>query len=287
MFRAILFIISFFGVIQASCVEDNRSHLVMVSIAPYKFFAEAIGGDTIRVNLIVPPGASFHTYEPTPKQIIEGSQADIWFRVGESFETRALQALRSHQPNMKIVDLRDGVDLIQVEPGHCCCCHAEGADLHFWLSPRVASIQAKKMAEALSAAYPENRGLYQKRLASLLEDLSRLDIEIKDILAPLKQRIVMVSHPAYAYFARDYQLTQLPIEYEGKDPSGRQLTKLLQDARDLKIKTIYVQSQYSRKGADLIAKELRAQVVTLDPYSSNGDYFFTLREIARRIAASN
>lgn len=291
MLRAILFIISFFCSIHSIGYAQNESDqrpIVMVSIAPYKFFVEAIAGNTVRPFLMVPPGASFHTYEPTPKQILEGSQAEIWFRIGESFEARALQALRSHHPNMQIVDLRKGVDLITVEAGHqCCCCHQDGADLHIWLSPRMAKVQAKLIAQTLSETYPQNRELYQQRLSTLLNNLDILDKEITQTLAPLQQRTIMVAHPAYAYFARDYNLQQLPIEYEGKDPSGRQLTTLLQQARAKNIKTIFIQNQYSSKGASLIAKELGAEVVTLDPYSSSGDYFATLREIARRISATN
>jgi zinc transport system substrate-binding protein len=102
------------------------------------------------------------------------------------------------------------------------------------------------------------------------------------LLMPLKNRTFMVGHPAYAYFARDYNLTQLPIEFEGKDPSPRQLTRVLTQAREAHIKTIYVQPQHSRKGADLIADHIGANVVMLDPYS--GNYMVNLRNIATQIA---
>jgi zinc transport system substrate-binding protein len=93
----------------------------------------------------------------------------------------------------------------------------------------------------------------------------------------------MVSHPAYAYFCRDYQLKQLSIEFEGKDPSPRQLTSVLTRARQAGIKTVFIQMQYNNKGAQLIAKELGAKIVTLDPYAEN--YFIMMREIASHFAA--
>ncbi|MBA3957709.1 MAG: zinc ABC transporter substrate-binding protein [Parachlamydiaceae bacterium] len=264
-------------------VEDKRSHEVLVSIAPYQFAVKAIGGATVTVDLLVPPGASFHTFEPTPKQILKSSHADIWFRIGELFENRAIQAMRSHHPSMRIVDLREGVDLIVFDSNHHChCCPNEGADLHIWLSPKMMKVQAKQIANALTEVYPEHRQQYAERLEKFTAQLDAVDQEIRDILKPLKARTILVSHPSYGYFARDYGLEQMSIEFEGKDPSPRQLTELLNQARASHIKTIYIQNQYSSRGANLIAGELGANVVALDPYS--GDYFATLREIALRIA---
>lgn len=283
---ALLSFVFFPRIGHAEPAKDPRSRLVMVSIAPYKYFLERIAEDTVNQMLLVPLGASFHTYEPTPKQILQGGQADIWFRIGENFENRAVQAIKSHHPRMRIVDLRDEVDLIVIGPNeHHHCCHHEGADLHIWLSPKMVERQVKKMAQVLSEVYPENKNLYQKNVAQLLNELSSLDREIQQILLPMKKRIFMVSHPAYAYLARDYGLRQLPIEFEGKDPSPRQLTEVLNLARQLNIKIIFVQNQYSRKGANLIAKELGAQIVTLDPYSESKDYFDNMREIATSIAS--
>lgn len=94
--------------------------------------------------------------------------------------------------------------------------------------------------------------------------------------------MLLVSHPAYAYFCRDYNLEQFSIEFEGKDPTPQQLTRVLQQARALKTKKIYIQRQYNNKGAKLVANELGAQLVMLDPYSEN--YLNTMHEIALRFA---
>lgn len=267
-----------------------KSHLVIVSVAPYKYFVEAVAGDTVTVILLVPPSASFHDYEPTPKQVLQTGNADIWFRIGESFETKALKALESFNTRLLVVDLRKNVDLIIFGHGHDnedvhSCCHANGADLHIWLSARQAKIQAQDIASALIEVYPEHKQLYQQNLQQLSRRLDALDKEIGDQLRPLKNRTIMVAHPAYGYFARDYNLTQLPIEYEGKDPSPRQLQRILEQARAAKIKTIFVQKQYGTKGAYLIANEIGAKVDELNPYS--GDYFETMHTIANRIASQD
>lgn len=259
--------------------QDPRSHSVLVSVAPDKFFVEKVAGDTVQVILMVPAGASSHTYEPTPRQILTASKADLWFQLGETFEERASRALQCHNPRLKLVDLRQGLDLITSDPSGHCCCHAHGYDPHIWLSARLAKIQAETIANALSEYYPEHRELYQERLRAFQSELDDLDQEITDTLKGIKNRTIMVSHPAYAYFCRDYDLRQLSVEFEGKDPTPQQLTNILNEARRAEIKTIFIQQQYSSKGARLIAKEIGAEVVTLDPYAEN--YIESMLNIAR------
>lgn len=256
---------------------------VLVSIAPHKFFVEKIAKETVTVQLMVPAGASAHTYEPTPRQMITASKADLWFRIGEPFENRAIQAFKSHHPNIGIIDLREGLDLISTHDGlvHCGCCHG-AVDLHFWLSARQAQIQAQTIANALSQAFPGNAKFYQKNLQTFQQELKELDEKIKGILAPLQNRNILVSHPAYAYFCRDYQLLQFAIEVEGKDPTPQQMTKLLHFARQFHARTIFIQMQYNNKAAKLVAETLGARLIILDPYSEH--YLTTMLEIAHAFA---
>jgi zinc transport system substrate-binding protein len=265
--------------------KDLRSHKVLVSIAPYKYFVEKIAGDTVKVHLIVPAGASAHTYEPTPRQMLESTQADAWFYVGEGFENKVRTSLQSYNPRMQFFDMRANVNLISYNDKHQRCCHHHDSsyDLHYWLSPKEAQAQIQTIADALAKLYPENADLYKKNYKTLSEELIQLDHEIKSILSQPHNPVIMVSHPAYAYFCRDYDCKQLSIEFEGKDPTPSQLTQILTDAKKHKIKTIFVQVQYSSKGAKLIADRIGAKVVNLDPYSEN--YRNSLLEIAQAFAA--
>lgn len=278
---SILFLFILSSNILFGSTEDNKSKYVLVSVAPHRFFVEKIAGDTVEIQLMVPAGASAHTFEPTPKQTIAASKADIWFRIGESFEDKAISALKSYNPKLKIADLRDNLTLI-TDPTHVCQHHKGCADLHFWLSPRLAKIQADTITKALIETYPENAELYRERLEIFKNELTAIDLQISEILKDLKNRTIMISHPAYGYFAKDYDLTQFSIEFEGKDPTPKLLTKILDEAHKKNIKTIFTQPQYSNKGALLIAKEINAKVVSLDPYSEN--YFESLITIAKHFA---
>lgn len=277
---AILFVL-----IAPLFAEEDRSHYVLVSVAPHKFFVEKIAGDTVKVGLMVPAGASAHTFEPTPKQMIAASQADLWFYIGEGFESRAMASLKGHHPSLELVDLRQNLDLITSENGHSCCCHSSCQDLHFWLSPSSAKIQTETIAEGLIKVYPEHAALYRSRLKMFHRELEDLDLQIQAILSVPHNSSILVSHPAYAYFCRDYHFTQYSIEFEGRDPTSQQLTKLLKLAKDARIQKVFIQKQYSDKGPRLISQHLGAEIVMLDPYSEN--YRESLLQIAKAFASQS
>lgn len=256
------------------------SHSVLVSVAPHKFFVEKIAEKTVKVILMVPAGASAHTFEPNPKEMLAACNADMWFQIGENFEIKAGSAIKSHHPEMQFIDLAK--DLSLISDSQCQHHHHSSYDLHFWLSPQQAKIQAQTIAEALIQKYPEHAAIYLKNLNQFLHEITELNKQIREIIAQSTQRTIMVSHPAYAYFCRDYDFTQLSIEFEGKDPTPKQLTRILQAAQAAKIQTIFIQPQYSNKGATLIASKIGAKLITLDPYSEN--YFETLLSIAKHFA---
>lgn len=270
------FVVSFSQVLCA----DKNSHIVLVTLAPYKFFVEQIAGNTVKVNLIVPRGASPHSYEPNARQILESSQADIWFLIGETFEDRAVQALTSYRTHLRPIDMRKGIEMISEHAdGHAHCAHHGCEDPHIWMSPRLVKKQGEEIAKTLIEVYPEYAELYCKNLEEFKKKLDDLDLEIIQILKGMKNRTLLVSHPAYAYYCRDYGLKQVSIEFEGKDPSPQQLTKVLQIARSSKSPFVYIQAQSPSKGARLVAAEIGAIVIDLDPLAE--EYFDNMIQLSR------
>lgn len=262
---------------------DSRSHTVLVTVAPYRWLVEQIAQGKVKVQMLVPPAASMHTYEPTPKQMIGSSKADLWFRIGEVFEDKALSAIRSYNNSLQVIDLREGVDLIQGQPHQGCAHCSGGADLHFWVDPLIMKQQADVIARQLSRIYPEHSETFRHGLRTVKEDLDTLHEETESQLSHLKERSFFVSHPAYAYYASRYNLTQYSIEFEGRDPTPKQLEKILENAKTHRVKTIFIQSQYNNKGARLVADQIGAKLVMLDPYSE--DYLAQMRKMAAQISA--
>lgn len=274
VYRYFLLLILFF-----TPLLSNAEECLLVSTAPYRYFVKQITKELFDIELMVPPGASAHTYEPTPKQMIQATCGKIWFRLGEPFEEKAIAALKSANPELIVVDLRTNIALIAPECIHCK--HHASADLHIWLSPKMAKIQATTIGKALITHFPQYRDFFEKNLLAFLTQLDKLDKELYNTLQPIQNRVIVVSHPAYAYFCREYNFKQLSIEFEGKDPTPKQLTELLENVKSIHPKAIFTQPQYSDKAASLIANQIGAKLISVDPYSE--DYINAMTKIAELI----
>lgn len=261
MFFRLFFLFAFFLI----RLEAAEKPLVLVSIAPQKFVVEQIAAETVSVRAIVPPGVSSHSYEPGPKEMMSLNEGKIWFRLGDSFEARLIKILH-HQTY--IVDQREGLPLI--EEGGSCCGHAhEGADPHIWLSPKMLKLQAIQIAHTLSQKYPQYHDLYTRNLATFIDKVEKIDEVIRADLLSCAGKFILVAHPSYGYFCRDYGLNQFSIEMAGKEPTPKYTTDLFLKAQTLQIKTIFIQREYSTRGAERLAQELKAQLIYLDPYAEN------------------
>lgn len=275
MIKNYLFLLSF--LVFYLPVQANEQQ-VLVSVAPYVTMVNALAGDHVEVQLLVPAGYSSHTFEPTPRQILKAAKARLWFTIGEPFETKAITALQSDNSALQTVDLREGLELLNDSCHH----HHHSSDPHIWMSPKMMETQVKHIAKALQEAFPDIAAEIAKNVEPLINRLQTLDKTIREMLSSKKGNTLFVSHPAYGYFCREYDLTQVSIEFEGKDPSPKKLTKLIDLGKELKVKTIFVQKQYSSKAAELVAQEIGATTDTLDPYGEN--YFENMPYIASQIA---
>ena len=246
-----------------------KKPLVWVSVAPYQFFTARIGGGHLDVRSIVPYGADAHSFEPTPRQRESMKDGKIWFRIGESFE-RPLISL--FQDRWTIVDLCDGIDLINEST-----CGGNHLDRHMWMSPKLVQKQARAIAKVLCEQFPEHRQEFEANLQTLIGDLEILDAEIKMALEPCKNHVLLVSHPAFGYYCQDYELSQLSVEFEGKDPRPKHLEFVMQQRPDVAI----ILPQHNNKGAEMIAEQFHLPITMIDPYSYH--YFETMRALTKWI----
>ena len=258
---------------QPSISEKTEKIGVAVTILPQAEFVKKVGGEKVQVTVMIPPGASPHTYEPTPKQLIEISKAKIYFQVGSGvdFELSFMDKIVEVNSKMWVVNCSEGIKIIDKDP-------------HVWLSPKNAKIMVRNIYSALARIDPENEGYYRKNMESYLKELDNLDEEIREILGNITNRRFMIYHPAWGYFARDYNLTQIPVEKEGKEPTARGLIALINQAEKLKIKVIFVSPQFDRKKAETIAENIHGRIVFLDPLAK--DYVNNLRSAALELARS-
>ena len=248
-----------------------------VSILPQAYFVERVGGPYVDVEVMAGPGQSPATYEPTPKQMVRLGNSQVYFRIGTPFEKGFIDKVSDTHKNLKIVDTRKGVPLryFKRSKGH------EVPDPHIWLDPGRAKIQAATICETLSNFMPEHRSAFERNLRTFQADLSRVDRKIAEILAPFKGSKFYVFHPAFGYFGDAYGLEEVAVETEGKEPSPRQLSKLINRAREEGVKVIFVQPQYTKKDAGVIAREIGGAVAPMDPLAR--DYLENLEKMAKAL----
>jgi zinc transport system substrate-binding protein len=262
---------------KPSLQSSHKKILLLVSVPPYQSIVQQIAGDSFKVITVVPPNADPHTYEPTARQLSEIAEGRLWFQIGEPFEKKLLPLLPKAEP----LDLRQGLAMIQNhDPHHSCCAHAHGDDMdrHIWLSPKMVAIQINTIAAALSERYPEQKEGFESRKGPLHEQLVDLNQEIELRLHNTVTRSFLISHPAFAYFCRDYGCNQLSIEQEGKEPRPKELEVLLASAVQSGARLAIAIPQHNNKGAQLIADKLKIPVRVLDPYAN--DYMETMRKLA-------
>jgi len=250
------------------------------SLEPLAFFVERVGGAEVEVGVLVGAGQDPHTYEPTPKQLAEISQAQLYFRAGMQFEDMLISKIR--QEGLTVVDVRQGLALRRDEH-HCHAHSADAMDPHVWLSLKNATVIARTIADALTHAAPEHKALYERNLATLLADINKLESEVSEIMAPCKGKSFYVYHPAFGYFAEEYGLTQVSIEVEGKEPSARQLAGIIEKAKRDGVKIIFTELQAPSRAVQTLADEIGASVVSINPLAR--DYISNFHDMALKIAS--
>jgi zinc transport system substrate-binding protein len=294
----IIFVLSF--LIQNNLFAMERLP-VFVSIPPQKYFVEQIGKDLVETQVLVQPGASPHTYEPKPSQMQALSKAEIFFSIGVTFENAWLNKIESSNPGLRIVRTDEKIHKISMQGHHH---HDDNGhkkeenhhnhhddnghkhedhhhhgipDPHIWLSPPLVKIQALAILNALQQVDPSNSAEYEANYKDFIAEIDLLHSELTHIFSGKEGTPFMVFHPSWGYFANTYGLKQVPIEVEGKDPKPAQLMEVIMYARENNIKVIFVQPQFSSRSAEMIAKEIGGEVVSIDPLAIN--WSENLREI--------
>ncbi len=264
---------------------------VFVTVEPQAYLVERIGGPHVAVEVLAGAGQDPHTFEPTPRQVRALAKARLFFRVGMPLETRLVEKISGSHPELTVVDMARGIEkLTTTEP----CTdrddddhhhdHAGEPDPHVWLSPPLAKLLAANAAEDLAQADPEHAEDYQKNLTALCEELDALHEKIAEILEPYRGQSFYVFHPAFGHFGKTYGLTQRAVEFEGKQPSSRQLRALIKRAKAERVRIIFVQPQFDGRTAEVVAEMIGGKTVPIDPLAK--DILKNLDEAAEEIRQS-
>ena len=275
---------------------------IVVSILPQQTFVEKIGADKVNVVTMVTPGSNPHSYEPKPSQMVHISKADIYFPIGFGFEDTWLEKFANQNKDMKFIEMTKDIQRIMMKKhnhhhgeehaehdSHKHKKHDDHAhhdehekhsehkeeviykeDPHTWTSPKNVKVMARNIYDTLVQIDFSNKDYYLNNYNKFIDEINQTDKEIKKIFSKIpKDSKFMVFHPAWGYFAKDYNLVQFPIEVEGKEPKPKMLQRIIEEAKKENIKAIFTQSEFSDKSAKVIADELNIKVIKETPLATN------------------
>jgi zinc transport system substrate-binding protein len=259
---------------------------VVASFYPIEYLARRTGGEHIEVFNPVPPGAEPHDLELTPRSIERIQKSRVFLYLGEGFQPavdRALDTIKG--PDLVVKDVAEGLRLVPGVDEHE---EEAGLDPHIWLDPVMAQGIAGNVAAALKQADPANADTYTANADKVKADLAALDADFKSGLANCKRKEIITSHAAFAYLANRYGLEQVPVTglSPEAEPSPARLQEIIAFAREHDAKYIFFETLVEPKVAQLIASEVGAQTLVLNPIegltseqvSAGSDYISIMRE---------
>ncbi len=252
---------------------------VFVSIPPLKWLSDQIGKKLITTQILVGKGQNPHTFEPTPKQVIALSHAQLFFSVGMAFEKKISKKLEHISNHPQLIDLSHNVQKISVNKEshkYSNVKHSKYTDKktdhdhkdldpHIWLSPINLKIMASTMIKAMIGVDPHNTATYENNLQELIIKLEQLHSNIQKELSPYKGRSIFVLHPSFGYFTKVYQLQQKTFITGGKQPTPKQFISLITLAKSSGVKVLFTQPQFDPKTANAIANAINGRIISINP----------------------
>lgn len=256
----------------ASCNSGGNGSskpVIAVSILPQKYLVEAIADTLVNVVVMVPPGASPATWEATPAQMKSLGDAIVYFRIGHiGFEKAWMSKMQELNPEMPVVDLSADIQLLGIDYQHGDHSHT-GTDPHIWMSPKNMESMARVVYGELTQLFPDSKDYLKGNYEQMMKEIKETTSYANRILEPYAGNSFMIFHPSLGYLANDYGLIQESIEYEGKEPSPAHMKEIMDIANIKDIRLIFVQQEFDRRNAQIVAEQIGGQTVIINPLSEN------------------
>lgn len=288
-FLSIFILIVFLASCQSSGPHTSGKPFVVTSIPPYVSLVHAIVGDTMTVASALGESFDPHTTEITPSQMKKVQNANLFIGVGEAYESKLVRAINRGAGTVSVLELDKKVSLLSfsqdanvVHACHDVNLHSKDSkDLHIWLAPQILIPQVSAMVEALSNLNPDSASQYNENGKALITKIKEIDQNLQDELRLFQKKAIIVSHPALGYFCHEYNMTQIAVDCEGKEPLARDATNILRLAKNSDVVCVFTAPQFNNRGANLIAEKLNLRLESFDPLAP--DPLETIQQIAKAI----
>lgn len=244
--------------------------IVVTSIYPLTDWVRQIGGPAVEVYTLLPPGASPHTFEPTPQDVERIARASLLVVIGLGLDDWARRLVAGEQTRTLI--LGEHVETMpNVNPD--VPDEVGGPDPHVWLDPLRAAQMIAVLTDELVALAPPSQAEIRRRSAAYRAQLEQFARTMSEACRPYAGRRIVTTHAGYDYFLARCGLppARVIVPSPGKEPSARYLEALARQARQEKLRVLFTEPQISPKAAQVLAREIGGQVLMLDPLGNPED----------------
>jgi len=284
---------------SANETSPRNKPLVIVGVGPMKEWVETIAGDTIDVEVMIPPGNSPANYEPSTKQLLMLEEMDRYFAMGVGAETEGFLQRIYPDPDPRVVLLYQEVGMVLPDRMMEAHTHEDeheeehdedetealsGRDPHIWLSIPRAIIMVERITEELTAINPDQAENYKREAEAYTQKLEVLHGDLQAEFSQKDKNAFLLFHPSLGYFADEYGLTMMAIEEGGKAATPTHLIEVIDQAKAAGITTVFYQSEFDENQARTIAQELDGDLVSLSILGEN--YMDNIRQIGEALMKS-
>lgn len=246
--------------------SSNENIKIIATLFPQYDFAKEIVKDRGEVSLLLPPGVEAHSYEPTPKDIVDIKKADVFIYTGKYMEPWAEKIIEDMDDSTVVIDISQGIELIDEEDweGHH---EHHGKDPHIWLDPVYAQKIVDNILDGIIKADKENEQFYRQNAEGYKEELEKLDQRFVETFSRTKYKtIIHGGHFAFGYFAKRYGLEYIS-PYDGfspnAEPTPKKISQLVNNMKSLGLNVIYYEELIDPKVAKIISEETGAKMLLL------------------------
>ncbi|MFC1617883.1 metal ABC transporter substrate-binding protein [Patescibacteria group bacterium] len=273
----------------SSYQEETQEKIeIAATIFPLQSIAQEIGGDLVDVKLLLPPGASPHTFEPTAQDVADLEGVDLSFAIGHGLDEWIDGLVSDIGGEVVVVDKDIKLDefpqdtegsnaeleVMAEEDEHTEHHEQTGqGNPHYWLTAENGKKIAKTIYDQLSKIDPENSNAYQENLAAFDAKMDTLNQEIQTEMIGLSSKDMVTFHNAWGYFAKEYGLNIVAVieAAPGKEPSPQYLANLQEIITKNNIKTIFAEPQLSTQSIQGFLDDLDVSIEIIDPMGGEGD----------------
>lgn len=247
----------------------TQEKTVAATIFPIFDIVQNVAGDEVEVVLMLPPGASPHTYEPTPSTLLALQRSQVVYAVGHGADGWVDGLIENADTDKLIVDadihLRRHLEHEEDDQSKDL---AHGAvDPHYWLDMLNGMTVARTVAGDLSVRFPESASVFDRNLEVYLTRLRETHTSLLETLEPMDGKGLVTIHDAWAYFAEAYGM-HIVGTFEpspGREPAPQYLAALIQAVREAGTRTLFMEPQVSMASLDAFLSDNDLEIAVLDP----------------------